>query len=266
MPNERGLHLENPGAGPRQPAAFLEVMRQGHAHTGVTVRSLLHRLVELSGRASELPPETEDLLPEYPLWLQHGDVVKRLQSALTDLGEELCFAKHPLRWLGKGVLKADRPLEMLSKLLDQAEELLDAIESALELSGLPADFWDTFEEIRSILEFAVRVRPLAERNLLGVLNHGPAEESFAALVAELDKKTKTLDKAKEKTAGWREPLSPDDTENALVQARSSENSIFRFLQPAFWRLKKTLAARYDFSRHAVAAGLEQNPERIVRQP
>ena len=231
---------------------FSEVMRATHAHTGVAVRSLLHRLVELRGRAQELPPEVEDLLPEYPLWLEHGDVVRRLQSALKDLGEELCFARHPLRWLGKGVLQADHPLEALSKLLDHAEDLLDAIESALELSGLPGELWDTFEEIQAILEFAVRVRPLAERNMLGVLTHGPVEQTFHSLVAELDQKAQSLQKAREKTAAWREPLSPDDTENALVQARAFENSIFRFLQPAFWRLKKTLQARYDFSQHAVA--------------
>ncbi len=231
---------------------FSEVMRAMNAHTGVAVRSLLHRLVELRGRATELPPEVEDLLPEYPLWLQYGDVVGRLQSALQDLGEELCFAKHPLRWLGKGVLQADRPLESLSKHLDQAEELLDAIENALELSGLPGELWDTFEEIQTILEFAVRVRPLAERNLLGVLTHGPVEQAFDALAADLGKKAKAFQKAQEKTAAWREPLSPDDTENALAQAQSFEKSIFRFLQPAFWRLKKTLQARYDFSQHAVA--------------
>jgi hypothetical protein len=75
-----------------------------------------------------------------------------------------------LRWLGKGVLQADRPLEALSKHLDEAEDLLDAIESALELSGLPGELWDTFEEIQTILEFSVRVRPLAERNLIGALS------------------------------------------------------------------------------------------------
>ncbi|HMP82887.1 MAG TPA: WGR domain-containing protein [Verrucomicrobiota bacterium] len=231
---------------------FSDVMRQVHAHTGVAVRSLLHRLVELRGRAAELAPEIEDLLPEYPLWLQHGDVIGRLQSALTDLGEELCFAKHPLRWLGKGVLQADRPLEALSKHLDEAEDLLDAIESALELSGLPGELWDTFEEIQTILEFSVRVRPLAERNLVGVLTHGPAEATFTALATELDKKAKALQKAHDKTAAWRELLSPDDTESALIQAQSFEKSIFRFFQPAFWRLKKTLQARYDFAQHAVA--------------
>lgn len=231
---------------------FSEVMRQPTAHTGIAVRSLLHRLVELRGRATELAPELEDLLPEYPLWQEHGDVVNRLQSALDDLGEEGCFARHPLRWLGKGVIQADRPLETLTKLLDEAEDLLDAIETALELSGLPGELWDTFEEIQALLEFAARARPLAERNLLGILTHGPEEEAYATLAANLDQKASAYWKAKEKTGGWREPLSLDDTQNALDQARRFEKSFFRFLQPAFWNLKKTLQARYDFSRHAVA--------------
>lgn len=231
---------------------FSEVMRDTNAHTGVAVRSLLHRLVELRGRAVELPPEIEDLLPEYPLWVRHGDVVSRLRSVLADLGEGLCFAEHPLRWLGKDVMQADRPLEALSTYLDRAEDLLGAIESALELSGLPGELWNTFGEIQAILEFAVRVRPLAERNLLGVLTHGPAEQSFSSLVTDLDQKARDSHQARERTAAWREPLSPDDTENALAQARSFEGSLFRFLHPAYWRLKRTLEARYDFSQHAVA--------------
>jgi predicted DNA-binding WGR domain protein len=231
---------------------FSEVMRQTHPRAGIAVRSLLHRLVELHGQPSELPPTIEDLLPEYPLWLQHGDVVNRLHSALADLGEELCFAKHPIRWLGKGVLEADRPIEMLAKSIDQAEELVDAIENALELSGLPGELWDTIEEIQAILEFAVRVRPVGQRNLLGLLTSGSEAAAFEKLTRELDIKSEALQKARQKTAGWKEPLSQDDTQNALAQAQSFEKSIFRFLQPAFWRLKKTLQSRYDFSQHAVA--------------
>ncbi len=84
---------------------FSEVMQRAHVRTGIAVRSLLHRLVELRGRARDAAPEIEDLLPDYPLWLQHGEVIGRLQSALAELGGELCFARHPIRWLGKGVLR-----------------------------------------------------------------------------------------------------------------------------------------------------------------
>ncbi len=230
---------------------FSEAMRQPNEHTGIAVRSLLHRLVELQGRSRELPAAVEEILPEYPLWLQHGEVVDRLRSALADLGEDLCFGKHPLRWLGKDVLQADRPIETLTGLLDKSEDLLDAIESALELSGLPGELWDTFEEIQAILEFAVRARPLAERTMLGVLTRGPTADAFAKLAGDLDSRANALAAAQQKTNAWREPLTPDDTQNALAQAKSFENSIFRFLQPVFWRLKKTLQARYDFSQHAV---------------
>jgi superfamily I DNA and/or RNA helicase/predicted DNA-binding WGR domain protein len=230
---------------------FSEVMLQAHPSAGVPVRSLLHRLVELRGHARDLSPEIEEILPEYKLWLQHGELVERLKSSLTELGEDLCFSKHPLRLLGKDVVQADRPIETLNKLLDKSEDLLDSLESALELSGLPADLWDTFEEIQALLEFSVRARPLAERNLLAVFAAAGAKD-FDKLAAELEAKTEAFAKAKQKNSAWTDPLSPDDTQNALVQAKAFEGSFFKFLQPAFWRLKKTLQARYDFGRSAVA--------------
>jgi hypothetical protein len=244
---------------------FSDVMRQANANTGIPVRTLLHRLVELRGRARELPPQIEELLPEYPLWLQHGEVVDRLRAALADLGEDLCFGKHPLRWLGKDVLQADRPVETLTTLLDKAEDSLDAIENALELSGLPGELWDTFEEIQVILEFAVKVQPLAQRGMLGVLTKGPAANTFEKIANDLDAKSHALAQAQQKTGAWREPLTPDDTQNALAQARAFENFIFRFLQPAFWRLKKTLQARYDFSQHAVAPAWSKILQELAAQ-
>lgn len=231
---------------------FSDMMRQPHSQTGVAVRSLLHRLVQLQCPVRDLPPAAEELLPDYALWLQHGEVVERLRATLADLGEELCYAKHPLRWLGQNVLEADHPIEMLSTSLDRAEDLLDAIESALELSGLPGELWDTFEEIQAILAFAVRAQALVERNLLGILTNDPAANAFDKLAGEIDAKSQALTQAQHKTAAWREPLSPDDTQNALAQAQAFEKSVFQLLQPGFWRLKKTLQNRYDFAQHAVA--------------
>src|SRR5262249_30267088 len=153
--------------------------------------------------------------------------------ALADLGEELCFAKHPLRWLGPEILQADRPIETLSRHLDKSEDLIDTVENALELSGLPAELWDTFEEIRAILEFATRAAPLAQRNLLETLVATGQSTAFDTLSAQLDAKVQKLAQTKQKTTAWKEPLAPDDTQNALAQAQTFENSIFRFLQPAF---------------------------------
>jgi predicted DNA-binding WGR domain protein len=230
---------------------FSEAMRRAHPPTGISLRALLHRLVTLPRPARELPAATQELLPEYPTWLEHGQVAERLRGALTELRQNLCFAKHPLRWLGREVLRADRPAEVLSACLDEAEDLLDGIENALELSGLPAELWDTFEEIEAILEYALRLQPLAERDLLKVLSDAEAARRFDALALELDTKAQRVSLARQKTSRWKERLGPEDTQNALAAAEGFEKSWFRFLQPNFWRLKKAIEQHYDFAKHAV---------------
>ena len=231
---------------------FSEAMQEPHPKTGVALRALLHRLIQV-GDSTSLSPELSEVLPHYPVWMTHGSVVGRLERTLSDLGETTCFAKHPSRWLAKGVLQADRPLEAFRTSLDQTESLLDEVESTLELSGLPAELWDTLEEIHAILDLAARAKPLAERGLLTLIDpQTNASSSYSNLERALDDKTAALARAEEKTVNWKDRLSPDDTRNALALARGLEGSILRFLQPAYWRLRKVLSTRYNFGAHAVA--------------
>ncbi len=243
---------------------FSDTMRQPNACTGVAVRALLHRLVELHGRVPALSPVAEERLPDYTQWLRHGELIDRLATALMDLGEELCFAKHPLRWLSNAVLESDRPLETLSTYLDTAEDGLDGVESALELSGLPGELWDSIEEIQAILDFAVRARALAERGMLDVLGKGNAASQFDKLAAEITAQAEALVEAKAKTTGWKQPLSPDDTASALAQAKGFERSFFRFLSPAYWRLKKVVETHYNFAAHTIRPTMSKVLEDLAK--
>ena len=230
---------------------FSEAMRQTHEQVGVPLRSLLGRLVELGAKPP--PPALDEQVPDYCLWLRHGELIGRLAATLTELGEEPCLAKQPARWLSKTMIEADRPWEALSAGLDKAESRLDALESALELSGLPAELWDTFTEIETILAFASRIRTLAEKDLITLLDPESGKtRDFAVLAAELTTAARDYAKAREKTAAWTDRLSPEETGNALALARRLEGTLGRFFNPAFWRLRKALRARYDFSRHTVA--------------
>ncbi len=232
---------------------FTEAMR--NTACGVPLRSLLHRLAEVRAEHQALPdltPELEEQIPEYQLWLDHGELISRLHTALQDLGLEPRFTRHTLRWLNRSVFESDRPLEAIRKALDKAESLLEGVESALELSGLSDDLWDTLEEIHALLNFAASIRPFADHNQLGLLDSGSADsQRFAALAGQLEDQERTYTQAAEKTSAWKSPLAPEDTQSALSQARAFNGSIFRFAHPAFWRLRKVLRARYDFARHAV---------------
>src|SRR6185503_292400 len=139
-----------------------------------------------------LTPDLEEQVPDYQLWLEHGDLLGRLSAAFHDLGLEPRFARHALRWLSREVVESDRPLESIRTCLDKAESLLEEVESALELSGLPGELWDTLEEINTLLQFAARIRPLADNSLLGVLNPNSNEaHRFAQLSAEMGERQRS---------------------------------------------------------------------------
>jgi len=247
-------------------AALEKYTSQLHAEpqgaTGTTLNALLHRLIELRGThdgnaCPDLPAEQEERLPHYEVWLQHGDAVIRLSEVLTDLGAEPSFALHPLRWLGENIITRDTPLNGLAAKLDEAERQLDDLDDALSRTGLPAEHWDTLAEIGQLLDFALRLLPLAEHGLIDLLDTGAARSgSFAKLLDEHEAKRRDLEAKQTKTAHWIDKLPPADTATALALAPKVQG-LLGFLNPGWWRLRKVLKARYDFSKHAIAPTWEQ---------
>ena len=96
----------------------------------------------------------------------------------------------------------------------------------------------------------------AQSKLIGVI----ARKGHAALLvegsdaslgldstaAELAKLLRAHEAAAAKTTNWLERLSPIDVAAALEGANATERSLFRFLNPSWWRLRRMLNARYDF--------------------
>ncbi|PTY08061.1 DNA helicase [Opitutaceae bacterium EW11] len=240
----------------------LDRFSRGMTHTaqvaGLPTRRLIHRLVELTDRRTSLQPETEELITPYSLWLTHGAVVERLDQAVRALGQENVFARHPFRWLARDAILSPRPLEYVQQRLDTIEPLLDALESSLELSGLPEGVWDTLPDIEAILNYSRRILPLAERALLSLLEpSSPLSAQLHQSIADIDAAEKAWTAAKKATQHWRSRLEPSDTVNALEVARRYEGSARRFLHPSFWRLRRAVHQRYDFDAHAVPPTLRR---------
>ncbi|MFT3782744.1 MAG: AAA domain-containing protein [Nibricoccus sp.] len=237
---------------------FSKAMTHSSPDAGVGTRRLAHRLIEIRDQVPALDASAADILPVYKEWLRHGSLVERLQQSLATLGAALSLAEHPLRWLGREVILSPRPIEKLQQELEAVEPMLDAIESNLELTGLPEELWDTLPEIASILDYAKLILPLAGSSKLSLLDPAsPLSGELQRLLAELVASDKKLSAAREAAKHWREPLVPADTINALEASKQYEQTVLRFLQPAFWRLRKTVRHRYDFAQHAVEPSLRK---------
>jgi hypothetical protein len=207
------------------------------------INPLLARLIELRGDADAADCSPDGDLPDYPEWRQGADCVLRLAAVLEDLGVPPVFAKHPLRWL----TDLDAPA---GRIEDLGRRLGD-LDAALRESGLPMEHRDTLGEVAALLESTTRLLPLARKGLLGLLDSkSGAAAALTGLCKDLAIKRKALDSARKKTSHWREKLPPDETASALAQAEKLQG-LLAFLNPGWWRLRKVLNARYDFSRHAV---------------
>ena len=237
---------------------FDSAMRSAPEHVSWPVRELLHRLVELREHEPQLSAGDAEQLPNFAVWRTHADIARRLAITLTEVADTTSLAAHPFRWLGDGVIRAERPLKTLGDLADRAESLLDEVESALGNSGLPEEHWDTMEEIETLVAFATQVAELAARDQLDLL--APKSKLTKALertAADLGKCDKAVERAQAKTQHWREKLPPGDVPAAVAQTRANESSLLRFVKPAWWQLKKAIETRYDFSKHAIRPALSQ---------
>lgn len=231
---------------------FSNGMYASPPEAGVPLRRLLARLVEIGVALPPLSADIEDQLPHYSVWLSHGELVKRLEETMAAQNAGTCFAQHPLRWLNRTAIQHPRPGEYVHRALEELEDVLDALENALELSGLSEDLWDTLPEIGSILAYCARVESLAKRGQLALIDPAsPLAHTLTTLGEEIVAAEAALAVAREKTINWKDRLDESDTLAALEVARRSEDSFLRNFKPTYVRLRKTVEARYDFARHAV---------------
>jgi len=233
-------------------------MRAAPAHVAVSLRQLLGRLVALRAHQPELSAAQAEQLPNFADWLAHADLARRVSRALGEFTGTPALAAHPFRFLGTAIIGAERPLTALIELLDRTEAWLDETTAALAQIGLDEQHRDSLDELAAALDFAARAAPLAARGQLALLDRA---STMSALLAEQAaswrERAQALDAAREQTRYWRHKLPALDLPAALAQARRLERSWLRFLQPAWWRLKRGVEAAYDFGRHTVAPSLSQ---------
>jgi hypothetical protein len=237
---------------------FDAAMRSAPAQVGQPFVQLLGRAVALDGMAPDLPPRQRELLPMFHHWHAHAASIERLRDHVQAVQADGILANHPLRRLHSRFGQIERPMQAIHELLPRVNGLLDKLLVDLRAMNLPAECWDTLERLAHLIIYAQKLLFLAEHDLLGLL---AAKSDLAKRLATHRKKNaskeKELELAQTATTAWRQKLSPQDTDAALQHMRLQENSIARFLSPAWWRLRGLLLRSYDFASHKVQPSYSQ---------
>jgi DNA polymerase III delta prime subunit len=233
---------------------FDAAMRDVPAHIAVTLRELVARLIALKAHDPALTPLQAEALPTFSAWRQHAELVSRLHLAVTESLGAPSLAQHVFAQLAPSLLKQERPLARLVELSERAAELSGTAAMRLSTHGrrcrttrprcgaMHWPWWPTHA-----------ASPRWRRAAIWPLLDGahPSSVALGNALAQRRSLQQALDGTLQRTAHWRDRLSPTDTEAGLAQARTQQGSLLRWLQPSWWRLSGELKRRYDFAAHAV---------------
>lgn len=244
-------------------AGFESAMRAAPADAGVPLRALLVRLIALSDRVPELSPEDEDALPPYRVWVESRDAIEALQRALPHACPDGVYARHPLAALSPDVAAMERPRAILEERLRGAVRLLDAFAAACRQHGIALGEQDTLARSVTWTRYAAAVKPLADRALLGLLDPESAVSAHLRdAVRERQARFRALEAARTGTAAWRQKLERDDLAIAIERARALAGSLLRLFKGDYWQMRRLMAERYDFARHAIRPSWVQVLEKL----
>jgi predicted DNA-binding WGR domain protein len=244
------LHLLRQELEPLQ--GFHEAMRGATPETGLPPRDLLDRVLALREHLPALSALERERLPGYGVWYDHRERIDRFRLVLRDLQPDGVFCRHPLHPLGGQIGRAERPLEFLLGRLTEARDGLARLAECLDRAGVPAEWRRTLPEVEVLTGFAAQVAELAEWGVFAALD--PACDLARRLHAEAARQRQleaALVDARQACRHWRRRLPRQDVAAALAQAEAFERSLFCFLRPAWWRLRRALNECYDFRAHTV---------------
>ncbi|MCA9059033.1 MAG: DUF4011 domain-containing protein, partial [Planctomycetaceae bacterium] len=187
---------------------FNQAMLHQSEHTGISLRTLLDRLIELRDQRVELTQEQIDMLPPYAVWHQcQGDLTQLRERIRSACADEL-FCRHPLALLHGDLVDHHSPELRIRDASAQAEALISDLLSELAEAVPELESWLKLCELSALCAAAERLRLLAARDLLPLLlADSQLSEQWDKSVRRIERRRKELQKTQQLTGNWKQKLS-----------------------------------------------------------
>ena len=231
---------------------FDTTMQTTTGHVGVPLRQLLCRCVELRDQLPGLSALEKERLPDYASWWHNRERIASLSAIVQDIRRDGILAKHPLSRLSPHVAQVERPLELIAGACEAAERHFQSVEQTLGRCGITRDQWQTLPLARMLVDYAKQVLPLTRLGKLGLVDPaGQKAAQFSEVQRQFQRQQEAVAEAQRATGAWRQKLPATELPVALEQATLFERSVFAWLMPGWWRLRRILNQSYDFRSHVV---------------
>jgi predicted DNA-binding WGR domain protein len=243
---------------------YEEVLQAAPAEAGSSLRSLVRRLEMLRQHLPDLGTAERAWLPDAGAWDVNMLLTQRVERLAEQKNGLRSLAQNPLARLAPALLAHSDAYDRVTNTLTVALEQLQAVETIIGDGHLTLNL---SQPLPVALDLASSAKQLAESGLSShlacITDESDSWRTLQKQFADIDKLEQALLKAKTEAANWREPLTSEDAQAALAQARAQETAFFSFLSGKWRRLKASVAARYNFEAHAVKPTITSVLEKLL---
>lgn len=201
----------------------------------------------------ELPSEIDCIkYPSFLSWKENETWITEWLTQLPKNGFQPSIADYPLAQLSTEILTKENPkaavLEKVEKSLSTLDEFIELIDE-LDLDypeGKLLSSWN--HEFTLVDELA----GLCESDSLEILDEKSGlSQKLKEILNDVELKQENLLQLQDKNKNWKDKFSKEDTEIALQRWGKLQTSSLRFFTPSYYRLKKQVKLKYDFSAHEI---------------
>ena len=242
------------------------IMTSNPVEAGMSVRSLLDRLITLKQQVPQLLPQDWERVCDLVDWETHRSEIREFEKRLQRLQPDGILPNHNLCLLSDKVLDADKPVELVTECTtscvgeasSSVPGQLTLLVQQIESLNLPTEVTGSLQQLQTAIEFAQQTLFLTQHSLLQLLDpRSQLAQRYAKAFKRLEIAEKEVLKAQKSTSNWRTKLSSEDTRSAMGLAKSLEGKLSAYFKPSWWRLRRVLRESYDFSQHAVPPTWQQ---------
>jgi predicted DNA-binding WGR domain protein/DNA polymerase III delta prime subunit len=218
--------------------------------TGITGRALIEKMIGLRDELVEMDPRQEEELPGFKDWTASAGVVADLEAVLEETGSGGTFSEHPFSKVQENIFLSASPHRTLDEALRLALESLGETEALVAACRLETRHLQEAERLRSLVQFAVLLYPLAKSGNMALADPDrPEAKEWRRLYEEWRELHGAWQQSQQKNQLWKNKLLEPDLDAALLLADKQEGAFLSALNGPWRRLKHRLQDSYDFAAH-----------------
>lgn len=213
----------------------------------------LYEVLHSTGKHKEPASETDRIgFAQYAEWEQEREWVEEWITKLHQNDFDKQIASYPFAQLSLEITTAANPKAQVLDKLEKSVTLLDSFTELLDELEVPNAEDRALSYWEEKLAFADKLAGIIGAGKFEILQHTTsAAKVFNTQIEKLEKDKRHIENLQEETANWKVRFAKADTTSALAQWNKYSKSIFRFLSPGFYKLKKQVHEAYDFDAHKI---------------